>query len=99
MELKSAKENGKLTVFVSGRVDTTTAPELDAYITENLGDAGELVLDLNDMSYTSSAGLRVFLKLQKLINSKQGTMTVKNVQSEVMEVFEITGFNSILTIE
>ena len=98
MELNSVKENGKLTVSVKGRVDTTTAPEFEKYVFDALEGVEELVIDLAEMSYSSSAGLRVLLKLQKTMN-KQGKMIVKNVQSDVMEIFSITGFEDILTIE
>ena len=98
MNITTEKENGKLTICVSGRVDTSTAPELESCIEKNIDGVTELIIDIKDMSYTSSAGLRVFLKAQKLMN-KQGSMTVKNVQSDVMEIFEITGFSDILTIE
>lgn len=98
MNITQAKENGKLTISVSGRVDTTTAPELEKYITESADGVTELILDLKDMSYTSSAGLRVLLKAQKLMNA-QGSMKVINVQSDVMEIFDMTGFSDILTIE
>ena len=98
MQLSQIKENEKLTIVVSGRVDTTTAPELEAYIEKNAEGVTELVLDLKDLTYTSSAGLRVILKAQKLMN-KQGAMKLINVQSDVMEIFDITGFTDILTIE
>ena len=98
MQITSDKNGSALTVNVSGRVDTATAPELEKYINENTSDVKELILDLKDMDYTSSAGLRVFLKAQKLMNA-QGSMKVKNVQSAVMEIFEMTGFSDILTIE
>lgn len=98
MNITSNKENNKLTICVSGRVDTVTAPKLDEFITENTQGISELVLDLKDMSYTSSSGLRVILKAQKLMN-QQGTMKVINVQSDVMEIFDMTGFSDILTIE
>ena len=98
MQISKEKDNNILTVSVSGRVDTTTAPELEKYITENAEGVTELILDLKDMSYTSSAGLRALLKAQKLMNA-QGSMKVINVQSDVMEVFEMTGFSDILTIE
>ncbi len=98
MQLTQNKEGGKLTIFVSGRVDTTTAPELESFIDENVQGVTELVLDLKDMPYTSSAGLRVILKAQKTMNA-QGEMKVINVQSDVMEIFEMTGFSDILTIE
>jgi len=98
MQITFEKENSKLTIFVSGRVDTVTAPELDAFITENTEGISELVLDLKDMSYTSSSGLRVILKAQKLMN-KLGKMKVINVQKDVMDIFDMTGFSDILTIE
>ncbi|MBE6835457.1 MAG: STAS domain-containing protein [Ruminococcaceae bacterium] len=98
MQITSDKNGSTLTVNVSGRVDTATAPELEKYINENTSDVKELILDLKDMDYTSSAGLRVFLKAQKLMNA-QGSMKVKNVQSAVMEIFEMTGFSDILCIE
>lgn len=97
MQLSNVKENGTVTITVSGRVDTTTAPEFEAYIVENSKGAEELILDLKDLSYTSSAGLRVFLKAQKLMNA-QGSMKVINVQNDVLDIFEVTGFTDILTI-
>lgn len=92
------KENNKLTVSVSGRVDTTTAPEFEKSVSDNLDGIVELILDLKDMSYTSSAGLRILLKLQKSM-MKQGNMKVINVSDEVMDIFDMTGFSDILTIE
>lgn len=98
MQITNERNANSLTVFISGRVDTATAPELERFIEDNTDGVTELILDLKDMEYTSSAGLRVFLKTQKLMNV-QGSMKVKNVQSDVMEIFEITGFSDILTIE
>lgn len=98
MQTSAAKENGILTITISGRVDTTTAPELETFISEQLDGVTELVLDLAEMSYTSSAGLRVLLKTQKQMN-KQGSMKVIHVQEDVMEIFDMTGFSDILTIE
>lgn len=98
MKLTSTKEDGKLTVVVSGRVDTTTAPDLEKYINDNMNGITEMVLDLKDMRYTSSAGLRVLLKVQKTM-SKQGSLKLINVCSDVMEIFDMTGFSDILTIE
>ena len=83
---------------VSGRVDTLTAPELDKAIKEELGTSSALVIDLADLDYISSAGLRGLLAAQKVM-SRQGTMTIRNVKPAVMDVFEVTGFSSILTIE
>ena len=91
-------ENSKLNVVLEGRLDTTTAPQLEAELKQNLGDTKELVLDFAKLEYISSAGLRVILAAQKAMN-KQGSMVIKNVNSTVMEVFEVTGFSDILTIE
>ena len=98
MQITNERNANSLTVFISGRVDTATAPELERFIEDNTEGVTELILDLKDMEYTSSAGLRAFLKAQKLMNV-QGSMKVKNVPSDVMEIFEITGFSDILTIE
>jgi anti-sigma B factor antagonist len=81
-----------------GRLDTTTAPALDKTINEDVGDTKALVLDFKELEYISSAGLRVLLSAQKKLQ-KIGYMKVKNVREEVMEVFEMTGFADILTIE
>ncbi len=98
MKIEFAKENSKLTVSVVGKVDTTTAPELEKAVFDHLDGVTELVLDLSEMPYTSSAGLRTFLKFQKTMN-RQGAMKVIHVCSEVMDVFELTGFSDFLTIE
>ena len=93
------KKNAQETIIgVAGRLDTTTAPALDKKINEDANDAKNLVLDLNGLEYISSAGLRVLLGAQKKMQ-KIGSMKVKNVCAEVMEVFEMTGFADILTIE
>ena len=98
MNLSSNRENDKLTITVSGRVDTTGAPELEQYIFANTEGVTELILDLAEMSYTSSAGLRVLLKAQKLMN-QNGSMKLIHVQEDVLEIFDMTGFTDILTIE
>lgn len=87
-----------LTVTVEGRLDTTTAPQLEAELKESLAGIDELNLDFAALEYISSAGLRVVLSAQKIMN-KQGKMTVRNVNETVMDVFEVTGFVDILTIE
>ena len=81
-----------------GRLDTTTAPALDKTINEDIGGTKNLILDLKGLEYISSAGLRVLLGAQKKLQ-KIGSMLVKNVCQEVMEIFEMTGFADILTIE
>jgi anti-sigma B factor antagonist len=98
METVLKQENKKLTVFVSGKVDSTTAPALEKTVLENLDGITELVLDLKDMPYTSSAGLRVFLKIQKAM-LKKGKMTVIHICEEVMDIFVLTGFSAFLSIQ
>ena len=98
MEITKTRDGGKLTVAVAGRLDTTTAPQLESSLNEDIDTATELVFDFADLEYISSAGLRVVLAAQKKMN-KQGSMKVINVKDEIMEVFDITGFSDILTIE
>ena len=87
-----------LTIGLEGRLDTTTAPELEGEIKELLPEVTDLVFDLEKLEYISSAGLRVLLSTQKVMNTK-GTMVVKNAREELKEIFEVTGFADILTIE
>ena len=93
------KKNATETIIeIVGRLDTITAPALDKTINEDIGDTKNLVLDVKGMEYISSAGLRVLLSAQKKMQ-KIGSMTVKNVCAEVMDVFQMTGFADILVIE
>ncbi|MBR4121623.1 MAG: STAS domain-containing protein [Spirochaetales bacterium] len=90
--------NGKdLAVAIEGRLDTITAPELEAELKTSLDGVEKLTLDFSALEYISSAGLRVLLSTQKRMNT-QGSMTLKNVNDTIMEIFEVTGFNDILTI-
>lgn len=98
MMINKQEDGNKLTVAVSGRLDTTTAPELEQELKASLDDVEELVLDFSDLEYISSAGLRVLLSTQKTMVKKSG-MTLTGVSDTVMEVFEVTGFSDILTIE
>ena len=91
-------EDTKLTVALEGRLDTTTAPQLEEQLKGSLDGVKELVFDMSNLEYISSAGLRVILSSQKIMN-KQGSMIIKNVSEEIMEIFEVTGFVDILTIE
>lgn len=97
MNIKQKKEDKKLIVSISGKVDTQTAPELMEFLKGVMPGVEELVLDFQEVEYISSAGLRVVLFAQKTMNA-QGSMTVVNVNEDIMEVFELTGFNDILTI-
>ncbi len=85
-------------LIVSGRLDTQTAPQLENELDEVLADAKELIFDMTNLEYVSSAGLRVILKAQKVMNT-QGSMKLTGVNDSIMEVFDITGFLDILTIE
>ncbi|MGN0320519.1 MAG: STAS domain-containing protein [Lachnospira sp.] len=98
MQITKNQEGNKLTLTLEGRLDTTTAPELETELKRSLNDAKELEFDFTNLEYISSAGLRVLLAAQKVM-SKQGSMVIKNVNEVVMEVFEVTGFVDILTIE
>ena len=92
------RNNTQLTVNIQGRLDTLTAPELEEKLEDALDGVEELVFDLEGLKYISSAGLRVFLSVKKQME-EQGEMKVKNVCSDVMEVFEVTGFTDFLNIE
>lgn len=87
-----------LNVLVEGRVDTVTAPEFESQVAGALDTVTALTLDLENLEYISSAGLRVLLSLQKTMQ-KKGEMVLKNVKPEVMEIFDVTGFSDILSIE
>ena len=91
-------DDSKLTVNLEGRLDTTTAPQLESELKSSLDGMTEVVLDMEKLQYISSAGLRVLLSAQKIMN-KQGTMTIRNVSEEIMEIFDVTGFVDILNIE
>ena len=97
MTITKQSSGNELKVSVAGRLDTTTAPELESGLKESLDGIENLVLDFKDLEYISSAGLRVLLATQKIMN-KQGTMTVSSVNDVVMEIFEVTGFSEILNI-
>ena len=97
MTIEMKKTDAETVIEVSGRLDTTTAPVLDKTIGENVPENAALVLDLKELAYISSAGLRVFLSAQKRMQ-KRGSMKLMNVCEEVMEVFEMTGFADILEI-
>ena len=98
MTIEIKKNAAETIIEIVGRLDTITAPALDKTINEDIGDTKNLVLNLKGLEYISSAGLRVLLGAQKRLQ-KIGSMKVTNVCEEVMEVFEMTGFADILTIE
>ena len=97
MNIKQKRDGDKLTIFIDGRIDTTTSPILQEYLQKELGGVKELILDFENVEYVSSAGLRVLLFAQKTMSS-QGEMKVAHVNSDIMETFELTCFTDILTI-
>ena len=97
MKVTLDKNGSTLKVSVSGRLDTTTAPELEKALGSQLEGIESLTLDFGDLAYISSAGLRVLLALQKKMN-RQGQMAVTHVNDNIMEVFDVTGFVDMLTI-
>lgn len=98
MNIIKTSEGTKLTFAIEGRLDTTTAPQLEEEVKGSLTGVTELVLDFSKLEYLSSAGLRVILAAQKIMN-KQGRMVIRHVNETILEVFEVTGFSDILTIE
>lgn len=98
MTINKTAEGGRLIVALEGRLDTVTAPQLDEALNSSLDGVTELVLDLEHLAYLSSAGLRSILAAQKRMN-RQGIMVVRHVCGAILEVFEMTGFTDILTIE
>lgn len=96
MEFEEIREGDKATYIVKGRIDTNMAPVLLEGL--HLIDVKELVFDLKEVDYVFSAGLRVFLQAQKIMNANQGTMRLINVQPSVRDLFELVGFNDIMDI-
>ncbi len=98
MTINKTKDGSTLTVALEGRLDTTTAPQLEGELRTAVDGVAELVFDMKKLEYISSAGLRVLLAAQKVMN-KQGSMVVRNANSDLMDIFEVTGFVDLLTIE
>lgn len=98
MNINTEKNGNEFIISIEGRLDTITAPELETIVKTSLEGIVSLVLDFSKLEYISSAGLRVVLTAQKIMN-KHGKMVIRNVNSNVHEVFDITGFSDILTIE
>lgn len=98
MNIIKNKDGSKLTLILKGRLDTTTAPQLETELKDTVEGVTDLEFDFQDLEYLSSAGLRVLLAAQKTMN-KQGKMVIRHVNETIQEVFEVTGFVDILTIE
>ncbi|MCR5023639.1 MAG: STAS domain-containing protein [Lachnospiraceae bacterium] len=97
MKLTKKQYGNRLVVSIEGKLDAASSPELEKALGD-LADVEELIFDLKDLVYTSSAGLRVLLKAQKVMDD-QGEMTVRNANEDVMDIFKETGFDKILDIE
>ena len=98
LTINKTKENEKLLVTLEGRLDTTTAPQLEGELKNSFDGVQELGLDFEKLEYIPSAGLRVLLSAQKVMN-KQGSMKIIHVGEVIQEIFEVTGFSDILTVE
>lgn len=98
MNIKKSVNGSVLSVELEGRLDTTTSPRLEEELRSSIAGITSLVIDFEKLEYISSAGLRVLLAMQKIMN-RQGEMMIKNVSETVMEVFEVTGFVDILNIQ
>ena len=98
MIINKTLKDGQTIIELEGRLDTTTAPDLEIVLNETLPNTKDLVFDFKNLEYLSSAGLRLLLTAQKTM-SKQGKMVIRNVNDTIMDVFDMTGFSSILTIE
>ena len=98
MTIEKNLNGTELTITIVGRLDTTTAPQLEAELKQSVNGVETLIMDFAGLEYLSSAGLRVILAAQKVMN-KQGEMIIRNVNETINEIFEVTGFIDILTIE
>ena len=99
MEIKQTLNNDELIVTLKGEINSSTAPELEETLKDSLDNIKRLVFDFTELSYISSAGLRVLLVAKKTIDKNDGQMVVKNPNESIMDVFEITGFKNILDFE
>jgi anti-sigma B factor antagonist len=98
LNIEKNKNGTDFAIALEGRLDTTTAPQLEKELKEDVNGVSELTFDFAKLEYISSAGLRVLLSAQKIMN-KQGHMVIRNVNDDIMEIFEVTGFSDILDIE
>ena len=99
MEINKKAEGSNLEIALSGRLDTTTAPEFEKSLKESLNGVTDLTINFEGLDYISSAGLRVLLSAQKMMNASGGKMKVTGANDIVKEIFDVTGFSDILTIE
>ncbi len=98
MQITKTVENDQLTLSLEGRLDTLTAPQLEAEVNGKLDGVKTLIFDFQNLAYVSSAGLRILFMAQKIMN-KQGKMIVRNANADIKDIFTVTGFSNILTLE
>ncbi|MBR2197694.1 MAG: STAS domain-containing protein [Fibrobacter sp.] len=98
MQITKTVENDNLTLSLEGRLDTLTAPQLEAEVNGKLDGVKTLIFDFQNLAYVSSAGLRILFMAQKIMN-KQGKMIVRNANADIKDIFTVTGFSNILTLE
>ena len=98
LNIEKKTDGSSLNIALEGRLDTMTSPQLEETLKDSLDGVTSLIMDFEKLEYISSAGLRVLLSAQKIMN-KQGHMVIRNVNDDIMEIFEVTGFSDILTIE
>lgn len=98
MQITKTVENDKLTIALEGRLDTLTAPQLEAEVNGKLDGVKTLIFDFQNLAYVSSAGLRILFMAQRVMN-KQGKMIVRNANADIKDIFTVTGFSNILTLE
>lgn len=99
MKINKKQDGNSLKIELEGRLDTTTAPELDEVVKSSIDGVTDLVFDMTGLEYISSAGLRVLLSAQKAMGKVNGNMVVKNINDVIQEIFEVTGFIDIFTVE
>ena len=99
MEIKQERDGNTLTVFLTGRLDTNTSPELETHLRENMGDSNKLIIDLENTQYVSSAGLRVFLSAHKQLAKTGGEVVIRHANEYIADVLDATGFTDFMTVE
>lgn len=98
LNIQKKQDNSTLTIILSGRLDSSTSSQLETAINESINQIDYLILDMKDLDYISSAGIRVLISTQKKLNESQ-KFVIKNVCEEIQEIFDITGLSSMLNIE
>ena len=98
LNLKAEKDGNEVVIFIEGKMDTNTSPQVTEEVSRHLGTVDKMILDLENLNYISSAGLRVFVVADQEMMANGGELNVRNVSRDIMDIFEMTGFDSMLTI-